>query len=92
VKGVDAKSSIKYPQADHAIQAAMDGTGVLFGRIAIAAFDLAAKRLVMPFDTVLPSPFGYFFVTRQGRTRERAVAAFLAWMQAQAVDLPPVVR
>lgn len=92
--GVDpalAETARHYPQTDHAIQAAMDGVGVLFGRLTIAAPDLAAGRLVRPFPGSLPSDFGYFFVTRPGRVRERAISLFKSWLldEAQALeDLP----
>ena len=80
-----------FKQSDHAIQAAIDGAGVLLGRVAIAAPDLLAGRLVRPFALTLPSDFGYFFVTRPGRQREKPVAAFLAWLRRErkAVDFIP---
>ncbi len=92
VRSVDAASGAHFGQTDHAIQAAIDGGGVLLGRVAIASFDLNAGRLVRPFELTLPSPFGYYFVTRAGRQRERAIAAFLAWMREEAAataGLPP---
>lgn len=88
VRQVDAASGAHFGQTDHAIQAAIDGGGVLLGRVAIAAFDLGAGRLVRPFELALPSPFGYYFVTRAGRQRERAVAALLSWLQAEAAATP----
>jgi LysR family glycine cleavage system transcriptional activator len=88
VRQVDAQAGAHFGQTDHAIQAAIDGGGVLLGRVSIAAFDLSAGRLVRPFELTLPSPFGYYFVTRQGRQRESAVAAFLSWIQAEAAATP----
>lgn len=88
VRNVDAKSGAHFGQSDHAIQAAIDGGGVLLGRVAIAAFDLAAGRLIRPFDLTLPSPFGYYFVTRSGRQRERAIAAFLSWLRSEVTATP----
>ncbi|MEM7619018.1 MAG: transcriptional regulator GcvA [Pseudomonadota bacterium] len=88
----DSSQGQHFQQSDHAIQAALDGAGVLLGRIAIAAPDLAAGRLVRPFELTLPSPYGYYFVTRKGRCREKPVAAFLAWLQEEAENfafLPP---
>ena len=89
---VDCDAGVHYSQTDHAIQAAIDGSGVLLGRMAIAAFDLAAGRLVRPFDLILPSPYSYFFVTLPDRPRERAIGAFLAWLQEEVrntPDMPP---
>ncbi len=77
-------------QTDHGLQAAIDGVGVLFGRLAIAAPDMVAGRLVQPFGPTLPSPYGYHFVTRPDRLREKPMAAFLAWLQAQVAQIPGV--
>jgi len=87
-RDIDGKAGVHYRQTDHAIQAAIDGSGVLLGRIAIAAFDLAAGRLVRPFDVTLSSDYGYHFVTLPGRCRERAIAAFLAWLQEEVRRTP----
>jgi LysR family transcriptional regulator, glycine cleavage system transcriptional activator len=92
VGAVDASTGAHFAQTDHAIQAAIDGGGVLMGRVAIAALDLNAGRLVRPFELTLPSPFGYHFVTRAGRQRERAISAFLGWLRSEAAattGLPP---
>lgn len=88
VESVEAQSGTHFQQADHALQAAIDGSGVLLGRMALASLDLAAKRLVLPFDLVLPSRFAYWFLTRMGRLRERPIAALLLWLQDEA-RLPP---
>jgi LysR family glycine cleavage system transcriptional activator len=47
---------------DHAIQAAVQGEGVALGRSALVADDLAAGRLVRPFDLSLPAGFAYYVV------------------------------
>jgi LysR family glycine cleavage system transcriptional activator len=88
VTGVDGSRGVHFAQSDHAIQAALDGGGVLLGRVAIAAFDLAAGRLVRPFKLTLPSRFSYFFVTRPGRQREHAVSALREWLHAEARSTP----
>ncbi|MGF1552956.1 MAG: LysR substrate-binding domain-containing protein [Paracoccaceae bacterium] len=74
----------RFAQSDHAIQAAIDGAGVLLGRLSLAAGDLAAGRLVRPFETALPSPFAYYLVTAKGRLGERPIAALLDWLREEA--------
>jgi LysR family glycine cleavage system transcriptional activator len=80
-----------FQQTDHAIQATIDGAGVLLGRVTIAAPDLAAGRLVQPFDLSMPSPFGYFLVTRPRRQLEKPIAAFFTWLreEADALEIVP---
>lgn len=77
-----------FKQSDHAIQAAIDGVGILFGRVAIAAPDLAAGRLMRPFERAMPSSFSFYFVTRRRRLRERPIAVFLEWLQREAMQMP----
>jgi LysR family glycine cleavage system transcriptional activator len=91
VRKVDGMVGRHFAQSDHAMQAAIDGAGVLLGRVAIASADLAAGRLVRPFDKEMPSDFGYFFVTRKGRLREKPIAALLQWIkeEARSIDFLP---
>ncbi len=73
-----------FNQADHAIQAAIDGAGILMGRVAIAAPDLIAGRLVLPFEKKIRSPFSYYFVTRRDRMKEKHISVFREWLREQA--------
>ena len=67
-------------QAHHTIQAVMDGAGIALGRLGVAAADLQAGRLVVPFEPQLPTPHSFWFVTAKGRMAEPPVAAFLDWL------------
>lgn len=75
-----------FRQTDHAIQAAIDGAGILFGRVSIAAGDIAAGRLVLPFSARISSQYSYYLVAQKGRIRERPIAAFVKWLQALATE------
>ena len=44
------------------VQAAVRGEGVVLGRKALIVDDLAADRLVRPFDLSLPAGFAYYVV------------------------------
>jgi len=46
--------------------------------------DLAAGRLVRPFELELESSFGFWLVCRPDRLAEAKIAAFRAWILAQA--------
>lgn len=73
------------------LQAAMAGQGLCLGRHSIASDDLVAKRLVRPFRAVVESPNAYYFVCREGDVGAPAVAAFRAWIGAQAAAFPALV-
>lgn len=80
---VDGTEGPRFEQSDHALQAAVDGAGVLLGRLALAAPDIEAGRLTRLFDLDLPSPFSYHLVARAGRIAERPIAAFLEWIMGE---------
>jgi LysR family glycine cleavage system transcriptional activator len=67
-----------------AVQAAVDGRGVLLGRSVIVADDLAAGRLVRPFDTAIKVPQAYYIVTRADGASAPKVAAFRHWLAHEA--------
>jgi len=67
-----------------ALAAAMDGLGVALGRTAYVEADLAAGRLVKPFDFVLPAEAGFYVVTPQGTAPRSEVASFIAWLHGTA--------
>jgi LysR family glycine cleavage system transcriptional activator len=67
-----------------ALSAAIAGQGFALGLAPLVDDDLAAGRLVRPFETELASPFGFWFVCRADRLDEPKIAAFRAWAQDQA--------
>lgn len=67
-----------------ALQAAVDGVGVAMGIRPYVDDDLAAGRLVAPFDLTVSKGKGWYLVYRSARAAEPAFAAFREWMMAQA--------
>ena len=69
-----------------AVQAALDGQGVaLIGDILVAD-DLAAGRLVRPFDPSLSTPltFAFYLLSAKDSDRQPKVAAFRDWLLEEA--------
>ncbi len=63
---------MRFDSATYAVEAAVHGEGVLLGRSALVSADLAAGRLVCPFDLRLKSRSKYYVVylaTPCGRKR-----------------------
>ena len=80
VDGVDLSSGLKFDLIVNALQAAIDGLGVALGRTALVEADLAAGRLVAPFDISLPIEAAYYIVAPE-RTADRAkIKAFREWL------------
>jgi LysR family transcriptional regulator, glycine cleavage system transcriptional activator len=65
------------------LQAAIDGAGVALGWRYLAADDVAAGRLVQPFELGLPLRSAFYFVSPAGGKRLPKVEALLEWMLAE---------
>lgn len=80
-----------YRDSSLLLQAAIAGQGVALGRSVLAAEEIAAGRLVRPFDWSLPSTNAYYFVCPEGSTERAKVVAFREWLleQVERGDAPP---
>lgn len=81
---VDPHRGPTFLSSDHAIQAAVQGEGVALGRSALVADDLAAGRLVRPFDLSLPAGFAYYLVYPPRALQRPNVKTFRDWLMAAA--------
>ncbi len=84
VDGVDALRGPSFTESSMVLLAAIDGQGVALSRGTLAAGDLAAGRLVKPFDLALPSSWAYFLVYPPAYRDRPKIAAFRAWLLAEA--------
>lgn len=84
VKGIDAKRGAHFSHAVLAFEAANDAVGVVASMPILAAEELAAGRLVMPFDLKVPLPSAYYLVCEPHAKTRPAVAAFRDWLIAEA--------
>ena len=87
--GVDAERGLQINDSAAVIQACIAGSGIALGRSHLVAGDIAAGRLVRPFGDArgeeMPSALAYYVVHRDdGPAPTPAVAAFKAWLLAQA--------
>ncbi|MEM6635890.1 MAG: transcriptional regulator GcvA [Pseudomonadota bacterium] len=80
----------RFNQSDHAIDAAVSGTGVVLGRTAFAAKALTEGQLVAPFDIAITTDAHYRFLCPQGTENQPKTQAFLDWIRDQAKDLEPL--
>jgi LysR family glycine cleavage system transcriptional activator len=89
VMGIDRAEGAgpHFSQADHALDAAIAGGGVVLGRAVLAAKDLADGRLVMPFDTALTTRALYRFLCRDGQQNSPHIRAFLDWLTEEAAAI-----
>jgi LysR family glycine cleavage system transcriptional activator len=95
INTVDPSRGLRFNAADHAIDAAVEGAGVVLGHKTLALNDLQAGRLVVPFGPELPvGGRGYHLVCRRGDETRPKIRAFRDWVFAEldtaAQDLPAI--
>ncbi|WP_299024934.1 transcriptional regulator GcvA [uncultured Sulfitobacter sp.] len=73
----------RFSQADHAIDAAMAGVGVVLGRRALVIKDLAEGRLVAPFPTALKTSARFSFLCLKGMENRPQIKVFREWILAE---------
>lgn len=76
-----------FSQPDHAIDAAMGGSGVALGRYVLAHEALKSGRLVAPFPVSLVPQESYRVLCAPGAEHRAPVQAFLEWLKIEAQDL-----
>ncbi|MEP4196690.1 MAG: transcriptional regulator GcvA [Aliishimia sp.] len=73
-----------FSQADHAIDAALSGVGVVMGRRALVVKDIADGRLVMPFPIALNTGARFRFICAKGDETRPHIKAFRDYIWAEA--------
>jgi LysR family transcriptional regulator, glycine cleavage system transcriptional activator len=86
VKGVDPSRGPVLNEASMAIDAALDGQGVVLARTALAAWDLIGGRLVRPFTLTMPAPFAYWIVCPKVNAKLPKIVDFTKWLLEQAAE------
>ncbi len=84
VSGIDVSKGPHFSHAVLAFDAAIDSVGVLVSMPVLAAEDISAGRLVMPFTLEVPLTGGYYMATNEHTATRPAVAAFSAWLKEEA--------
>jgi LysR family glycine cleavage system transcriptional activator len=83
VADINPKAGVTFDSATYATEAAVHGEGVLLGRSALVSADLAAGRLVRPFDLKFKATSSYYAVYLATALRQRKVRAFRDWLLAE---------
>jgi LysR family glycine cleavage system transcriptional activator len=86
VEGIDLKRGPSFNDGSLLVQAVVAGQGVAVGRRALVAGELAAGRLIRPFEFVLPVDRAYYFVCPVGSADRPKIKALRAWLLAEAAS------
>jgi LysR family glycine cleavage system transcriptional activator len=88
--GPQDERGLHFNSADHAIDAALQGAGLLLTHTMLVRDELRSGRLVQALDVVLPLERAYYFVCSTRRHSLPAVASFREWLlQEMAQDSHP---
>lgn len=80
---MDTSHGPRFSQADHALDAAIAGAGVVLGRVLLASRDLEAGRLVAPFELGLVPESQFRFVCPKGMEDRPHIRAFYDWVESE---------
>ena len=84
--GTPKTTGPRFSQADHALDSALAGAGVVMGRVSLAARDLIEGRLVMPFDLSVTTEAHYRLVCPLGAETRPHIKAFIDWIDEEVVE------
>lgn len=80
----DAAHGPRFSQADHALDAAIAGGGVVLGRGTLAATALDTGLLVAPFELALSTDAKFRIVHQKGAENRPVLSDFLSWIRQEA--------
>jgi LysR family transcriptional regulator, glycine cleavage system transcriptional activator len=87
VEGVDLSRGLRFNSADHALDAAAEGAGVLLAHDLLAYDELRTGRLVIPVARPIHSGRAYHIVCPKIRWQHPRVQAFRDWIKGEASAL-----
>ena len=84
VPEIDATQGLQFSNTYLAIEAALAGRGVALAQEAMVVDELAAGRLVRPFDLAIPGVLSHWILTLPEKAELPAIRRFRSWLIDQA--------
>lgn len=76
----------KFSHSHMALQAAVNGDGIVLGRSVLTADHLDAGRLARPIHVSVPAEHSYFLLCQEGMVSDERVTAFTSWLLDEAKE------
>jgi LysR family glycine cleavage system transcriptional activator len=89
VQEIDPTRGPKFDSIPLVLQAAINGAGVGIGRRQLVEAEVAAGRLVAPFDLELAEECAYYFVAPEVMADQPKVVAFRTWLLGEVRSARP---
>lgn len=83
IDGGDASRGFRFSSSDHALDAAIEGAGMLLTHRILALDELRNGRLVLSADSSIPSAYSYFLVYPKSLQADKSVLAFREWLLSE---------
>ncbi len=90
VEGINLSRGLRFSSPDHALEACVEGAGVLLAHKVLAHDDLRTGRLVAPFTLELDTVRSFQLVCPESHERRPKVRAFIAWIQEETARMANV--
>lgn len=87
VDDIDARKGLVLEDMNVALQAAIEGQGVVLASMPLVHADLRAGRLVRPFTVDIPVDLSFYLVCESGRETGEDLKPFLDWLRGEAKTL-----
>jgi len=89
---IDPHRGAHFNHADHCIEAAVDGGGIVMGRLGFAFREINAGRLIAPFNQAISAKGGFYFCCPHEALEKEKVLNFLAWLRDEASDQAEAIQ
>jgi LysR family glycine cleavage system transcriptional activator len=86
VPEIDPTRGPKFDSIPLVLQAAVNGAGVGIGRRQLLEAEIAAGRLIAPFDLELPDAYAYYFIAPEATADQPKLTAFRDWLLAEVAS------
>ena len=83
INGMDTERGPRFSNSILAQEAAAEGQGVALALRQQVEAEISAGRLVMPFETAMPSAYAYYLVIPQVIAERAVVLAFKDWLKSE---------
>ena len=84
--GVDASRGTHFSLPDHGLQAAIDGAGVVLGWRTLSAPDVAAGRVVAPFDLNMSLRNSFYLCYPEAHGQRKNIVVLRDWLKQEILE------
>ena len=89
---INPEIGVHFNHADHCIEAAVDGGGIVMARLGFAFREINAGRLIAPYRLAISPKGGFYFCCPKENLEKSKVLNFLAWLRDESAEQSDAIR